>query len=487
MQPGISVTPGIRLVKRLGEGGMGSVWLAEHLSLRTHVVVKFMAVELAANAEAVERFSREAAAAAQVKSPHVVQMLDHGVTPDGVAFIVMELLEGQDLRKHIAARGRLSLHETADIIGQVCKALARAHERGIVHRDIKPDNIFLCSGSEGDVFVKLLDFGIAKSDSRLGGSSGTKTGAMIGTPYYMSPEQIVGSKGLDWRTDLWSLGIVGYECVVGVKPFDEEIFGALAIRIHSGPMPVPSVVDPQLPPAFDAWFARACARDIAMRFASAKELADGLFAVAASLGPAASAAPVASPAAYTAGPQATPSQAPSVAHTPHFSGSTGLAAAYPAAPHGGTNGGLGGTLSPRSSKSGGSAALIIAVSIGLAVLAIGGAVVVKVLGASASASRAAASVASPAPIVPVATSAPRTETTVLVPLPPASSAAVSAPPVSSSPPPAAPSKPRPQAAAPAAPKTATSPPANTETGAANCNPPFFFDAKGNRVFKPECL
>jgi serine/threonine protein kinase len=253
------------------------VWIADHLALRTQVVVKFMSVELAANAEAVERFSREAAAAAQAKSPHVVQMLDHGITPDGLPFIVMEKLEGHDLAKDLEVYRRLSLPRTAEIIGQVCKALARAHERGIVHRDIKPDNIFLCEVGGGETFVKVLDFGIAKGgDMPLGGSSGTRTGAMIGTPYYMSPEQMVGAKGIDHRTDLWSLGVVAYQCVVGAKPFDAETFGALTLLIHSSPLPVPSATNPSLPPAFDAWFTRACARDPASRFASAKELSDAL-------------------------------------------------------------------------------------------------------------------------------------------------------------------------------------------------------------------
>jgi serine/threonine-protein kinase len=277
------VRPAIRLVRRLGAGGMGSVWVADHLSLHTQVVVKFIAVELAAREEAVERFSREAAAAAQVKSPHVVQMFDHGVTQDGIAFIVMELLEGVDLGKHLAARKRLSIGETASVISQVCKALARAHERGIVHRDIKPDNIFLCSSPDGETFVKLLDFGIAKGNVTLSGSSGTKTGATIGTPFYMSPEQIVGAKNVDGRADLWSLGVVAYECLLGVRPFHGEVFGELAIRIHSGPIPVPSEVDPGLPRAFDQWFARACARDVANRFGSAKELGDSLALVASGM------------------------------------------------------------------------------------------------------------------------------------------------------------------------------------------------------------
>jgi len=281
LRSGMIVTPTIRLVTLLGKGGMGSVWIADHLALRTQVVVKFMSMELAANADAVERFSREAAAAAQAKSPHVVQMLDHGITPEGLPFIVMEKLEGHDLAKDLEAYRRLSVARTAEIIGQVCKALARAHERGIVHRDIKPDNIFLCEVSGGETFVKVLDFGIAKGgDMPLSGSSGTRTGAMIGTPYYMSPEQLVGAKGIDHRTDLWSLGVVAYQCVVGAKPFDAETFGALTLLIHSNPLPVPSASHPGVPPAFDAWFARACARDPALRFASAKELADALSSAA---------------------------------------------------------------------------------------------------------------------------------------------------------------------------------------------------------------
>jgi hypothetical protein len=275
---GMVVTPTIRLATLLGKGGMGSVWIADHLALRTQVVVKFMSVELAANAEAVERFSREAAAAAQAKSPHVVQMLDHGVTPDGLPFIVMEKLEGHDLAKELEIYGRLPVARTAEIIGQACKALSRAHERGIVHRDIKPDNIFLCEVGGEETFVKVLDFGIAKGGNMpLGGSSGTRTGAMIGTPYYMSPEQMVGAKGIDHRTDLWSLGVVAYQCVVGAKPFEAETFGALTLLIHSAPLPVPSTANPSAPRAFDAWFARACARDPSSRFATAKEMADALW------------------------------------------------------------------------------------------------------------------------------------------------------------------------------------------------------------------
>src|SRR3974390_1637257 len=137
---------------------MGAVWVADHLSLRTQVVVKFMSEDLANKPEATARFSREAAAASQVKSPHVVQTFDHGVTADGVPYIVMELLEGHDLDHHLRSSGKLSPAEVVAVVGQLARALTKAHERGIVHRDIKPSNVFLCDAGGGEVFVKLLDF-----------------------------------------------------------------------------------------------------------------------------------------------------------------------------------------------------------------------------------------------------------------------------------------------------------------------------------------
>jgi serine/threonine-protein kinase len=271
------ITPSLRLVEQLGVGGMGSVWVAEHLALHTRVAVKFMARELAANADVVSRFGREAAAASQVKSPHVVQMFDHGVTHQGVPFITMELLEGEDLARRARRIGRPSPPELATIVVQAGKALSKAHERGIVHRDIKPENIFLCDNDDGDVFVKVLDFGIAKVND--GVSTSTRTGAVMGTAYYMSPEQIIGSKGVDHRTDIWALGVVAYEMLTGTRPFDGETVGALALAIHATNPPPPSLVNGALPQAVDAWFARACARDVAQRFQSVKEMSRSLASI----------------------------------------------------------------------------------------------------------------------------------------------------------------------------------------------------------------
>lgn len=279
-EAGQLVSATLRLLRPLGEGGMGSVWVAEHLALRSHVVVKFMAEELASTKEAVARFSREAAAAAQVRSPHVVQTLDYGVTVDGVPFIVLELLEGRDLARHLELNGPLPPREVADIITQLARALTKVHEAGIVHRDIKPNNIFLCDAGDGAIFVKLLDFGVAKStpQAALAAPLGTttNTGAILGTPYYMSPEQIMGAKTLDYRSDLWAVGVVVFEALTGIKPFEGETVGGIAVQILRDPLPVPSRVRPDLPASLDRWFDKACARPVEERFGSAKEMAEAL-------------------------------------------------------------------------------------------------------------------------------------------------------------------------------------------------------------------
>ncbi len=278
VEAGQMVTPSIRLVRPLGAGGMGAVWIADHLALHTQVVVKFMSAELLESPEAVSRFSREAAAASQVKSPHVVQMLDHGVMPGGAPYIVMEHLDGHDLAGHLEAHGgKLPPTEVLHIMTQLARALTKAHERSIVHRDIKPPNIFLLDAGTGEAFVKLLDFGIAKTSDGLMGST-TRTGSMVGSPYYMSPEQVIGTKTIDFRSDLWSLGVVAFEALVGSKPFYAETIGGLALKIHHEPLPMPSQLDPTLPRALDAWFTRACTRDVADRFQSAKAMVDALAA-----------------------------------------------------------------------------------------------------------------------------------------------------------------------------------------------------------------
>jgi hypothetical protein len=261
-----------RLNKMIGRGGMGSVWQATHLGLDIPCAVKFMEGEFSKSAEAQARFEREAKAAAQLRSPHVVQVLDHGVC-EGTPYIAMELLDGEDLGKRVAKTGTLHPRDLNVIITQVCRALTKAHALGIVHRDLKPDNIFLVHDDDREI-AKVLDFGIAKSATALEGSN-TKTGAMLGTPYYMSPEQAQGIKTVDFRSDLWSLAVIVYQCVTGRLPFESEALGDLLMKIIVQPLPVPSQVA-EVSVGFDAWWARAASRDPAGRFQSAKEFAESL-------------------------------------------------------------------------------------------------------------------------------------------------------------------------------------------------------------------
>ncbi len=329
LQPGTLVTKAVRLLRPLGQGGMGKVWVADHLGLRTQVVVKFIAKETAAKAEAIERFEREAAAAAAVKSPHVVQVFDHGVTDDGVPYIVMELLEGRDLAAHLEAHGKMAPADVAAIVAQVAKALGKAHQVGVIHRDIKPENVFLCDGEGGELFVKLLDFGIAKSEQRA--TAATTTGQVVGTPFYMSPEQIVGKK-IDARTDIWSLGVVAFEALTGKRPFEGETIGAVTLAIHTT-SPKPSTLAPELPPEVDAWFEKACAREPSARFATAREAASALLAaVGAPQGPTLVRAPLPSIVGDGSDPALAATHSSSPAIEPRARASTNLSSTFPIAP-----------------------------------------------------------------------------------------------------------------------------------------------------------
>jgi serine/threonine-protein kinase len=269
-----------QLVRMIGRGGMGSVWEARHVSLGTSSAIKFIEAEYADSHEARSRFDKEAKAAATIQSKHAIQIYDHGVTEDGKPYIVMELLQGEPLDKRIERLGRLSLVDTAKILQQVCRGLARAHERGIIHRDLKPENIFIVRNSDDDEEVaKVLDFGIAKmsnSGTSSGITSSTKTGAVLGTPFYMSPEQARGLRNVDHRTDVWSLGVIAYKCLTGVLPFDGESVGDLLVKICTAPIPVPSQVAPGITSNFDAWFFRAMERDPERRFGNVTELSDAL-------------------------------------------------------------------------------------------------------------------------------------------------------------------------------------------------------------------
>ncbi len=267
-----------RLDRQLGKGGMGSVWLAEHLALNSWVAIKLMDPAIASTVEGAERFKREAQAAASLRSAHVVQVLDYGLH-ENTPFLVMELLQGQSLADCLEREKRLTPERTLAIMTQVARAIGRAHAGGIVHRDLKPDNIFLVREDDQEL-AKVLDFGIAKTTGPRFGGMETRTGVTMGTPYYMSPEQVEGKKALDHRSDLWSLAVITCECLTGVRPFDGETFGELLLNICARPVLPPSSQGFLLP-GFDEWFAKATNRDLERRFNSAQEMAAALADVVA--------------------------------------------------------------------------------------------------------------------------------------------------------------------------------------------------------------
>jgi eukaryotic-like serine/threonine-protein kinase len=270
-----------RVTRELGRGGMAAVYEAEHVNIGKRVAIKVLAAELASSAVVIERFFREARAAASVKSPYIVDVYDSGRLEDGRPFIAMELLEGESLYDRMARVRLIDAQATVRILGQVAKGLTKAHAVGIVHRDLKPENIHLCKGEDGEEVAKILDFGLAKfyapvevdeKTARL-----TREGAVFGTPAYMSPEQVRGQGTVDHRSDLWALGCMAFECLTGRPVWNTDQGVAMTFAaIAAAQLPVPSRLRPDLPPAFDLWFLKALDRDPARRFQTAKELADEL-------------------------------------------------------------------------------------------------------------------------------------------------------------------------------------------------------------------
>jgi serine/threonine-protein kinase len=379
-----------RVTDLLGRGGMGSVWAGTHTSLGTRVAVKFIDQEHATSREARQRFENEARAAASLRSKHVVEVYDHGVTDDGRPFIVMEYLDGEPLDRRLDRIGRMQPKDAARIAGQVCRALSKAHAVGIVHRDLKPENVFLVWDDEdGADVAKVVDFGIAKfTDSVAASSSATRTGSVLGTPYYMSPEQARGLRSVDFRSDLWSVGVIVFRCMTGHLPFEGEAVGDVLVKLCTAPIPVPSQLAPDLPPGFDAWTARALAREPEGRFQSAADLAQSLAAVCGLTGPVMS--NVSGDAFSTVlmpskvGPHVTP-----------FSATTPSPALTPAPLHGTTGAPITQTPTPLAEKPRAGTIVVAAVA-ALVVIGIGVGVVAKLVGAEA-APVASAAQAEPAP------------------------------------------------------------------------------------------
>ncbi|NUO53075.1 MAG: serine/threonine protein kinase [Polyangiaceae bacterium] len=269
-RPGLVVAGRYHLEQLLGRGAMGEVWRARHTSLDSRLAIKLVAMA-DRSTETVHRLLVEAKAAAAIVSPYVVRIYDHG-REGAVSYIAMELLEGETLAARLRRKRRLAPAETAIIMRHVAQGIAQAHALGIVHRDLKPENVFLAQTEQGEV-AKVLDFGIAKSE--LSSGTMTQTGVVVGTPAYLSREQVLGTHAVDLRADLWAMGIVTYECLTGTLPYRASTMAELFAQIVGSTL-ASAARNTDLPPGFADWFLRATHPDPSQRFASARELADEL-------------------------------------------------------------------------------------------------------------------------------------------------------------------------------------------------------------------
>jgi len=282
----MSIAPGTvlggkyRVDRVLGEGGMGVVAAATHVDLGSRVAVKFLLRHALENQDIVARFEREARSTASLQSDHVVNVTDVGRFDDGAPYMVMELLSGCDLASGLVrAGGKLSVAEAIAYASQACVGLGDAHDAGIVHRDVKPSNLFLHSRKDKRVVVKVVDFGIAK-DIAATNTSLTQASSMMGSPKYMSPEQLRDSKSVDARSDVWSLGVVLFEMLAGRTPFEAESMAVLHADILGSRAPSLLDLRPEIPPALDAIVQRCLEKDPAARFGNMRELGAALAQIA---------------------------------------------------------------------------------------------------------------------------------------------------------------------------------------------------------------
>jgi len=260
-----------RVLRKLAKGGMGTVYLGEHALVGRKVAIKVLHAELGTDEEMVSRFYREARAAAAIGHRNIIEVLDVGATPEGDPYLVMEYLEGESLGALLQRSGRLDLATIAEILGPVLRALQAAHEAGIIHRDLKPENVFLAYPKDGPPEVKVIDFGISKVKN-LDKSQLTRSGAMIGTPAYMAPEQASGATSLDHRADVYAVGVIFYEMLSGRRPFEGDSHVALLAAILTTEPAPPSTLAEGVHPDAERIILKAMRRDPAERYGSAREM-----------------------------------------------------------------------------------------------------------------------------------------------------------------------------------------------------------------------
>ena len=461
-----------RVDRVLGVGGMGVVVAAHHLQLDDKVAIKFLLPAAMSNPEAVARFDREARAAVRIRSEHVARVIDVGKLENGAPYMVMEYLDGSDLSGWLAKAGRMPIDQAVDFVLQACEAIAEAHAMGIVHRDLKPANLYCIRRPDGALSIKVLDFGISKLTDAASAAMGmTRTQAIMGSPYYMSPEQMESSKAVDARADIWAIGVILYELLTGQVPFQGAAITELVLHIVTAqPMPLQPNLRPDVPPALEQVILRCLEKDRTRRFADIGELALALipFSPRSALSLERIAGVMKSTGSKQGSVMSTPPQAqPTHVMTGASWGQTGPGA----------------VAAPTSSYKG----PLIAVGAILGALVLAGGLTLALVHKGP----AAAAAASAAPTTPAASATPSAPTDV----PAASASVVALAPVDPVPsttatattPPVALPKPTAGGGTPRA--TAVPTAATTAKPAAkpSCDPPYFIDAAGHRQYKKECF
>jgi serine/threonine-protein kinase len=273
MQSGQVIDSRFRLIHKIADGGMGSVWLAVHESLEREVAIKFMRRDDETTPAIRQRFIAEARVVGRLRHPNIVDVVDSGELEDGTLFIVFEKLDGESLDTLLDRKGWLSIHSSVRIAAEICRALEPAHAAGVVHRDLKPGNVFLHRRGDGNTIIKILDFGVSKiRESAASGVRLTQAGTVIGTPSYMSFEQARGESDVDHRTDIWAVGVLVYEMLTGRPPFEGEAYGDILDKIIFGePIPI-GQAGREVPEDLVVVVERCMAKDRTQRYGTAKEL-----------------------------------------------------------------------------------------------------------------------------------------------------------------------------------------------------------------------